>query len=125
MSIEQSCATFARIFHQILSAIYNNPNNFLAKQVLKAAEQDDEAEFSSYVLAYIAGTTEENKLLKRSRKILLKLNPGCGLSISRCLTIDPKGKPKNKEGEIFSFWEQISCQHVDVHDVVVLFFTAV
>ena len=97
-AIERSCSSFAKIFHQILSAIYNNPNNFLAKQILKDNQQDDEAEFSRYVLAYIAGQTEENKLQKRSRRILLKLNPACGLNISKTLIIDPKNKPKNKEG---------------------------
>ena len=53
-AIDDSCASFSRVFLQLLVAIYNNPNNFLAKLLWNNnTKLDSENEFGRQILAYI------------------------------------------------------------------------
>ncbi|CAD7957448.1 unnamed protein product [Amoebophrya sp. A120] len=92
-AIEKSCQAFQRIVQQMLSAIYNQPNAFIAKQTIKENDIDDVEEFTNYVLAYIQ-PNEETEHLPPQRKIILKLDPKCRLNITRQIVVDLTKKRK-------------------------------
>lgn len=76
---------------QILAAIYNNPNTFIAKNVIRE-KNDEEEGFVRFVEAQIQqGQAGAGKKAKKPM-LILKLNPQCTLKFSRQIIVDPDKK---------------------------------
>eukprot|EP00391_Amoebophrya_sp_Ameob2_P008644 CAMPEP_0178988788 /NCGR_PEP_ID=MMETSP0795-20121207/3996_1 /TAXON_ID=88552 /ORGANISM="Amoebophrya sp., Strain Ameob2" /LENGTH=1215 /DNA_ID=CAMNT_0020680083 /DNA_START=108 /DNA_END=3755 /DNA_ORIENTATION=- len=95
-AIDQSCHSFQRIVQQMLSAIYNQPATFLAKQHFKQDDQADDVEgFGQYVLNYINDHSSKfASCLPPTKKIILKLDSKCALKISKQIVVDLTKKKK-------------------------------
>ncbi|CAD7944970.1 unnamed protein product [Amoebophrya sp. A25] len=96
-AIEEECTAFEKIVQQMLSAIYNKPNAFLAKNDLRESETDEVEEFSQYVLNYIAEAEGKMCYLPPERKIVLRLDKSCTLKINRQIVVDLTRKKRRTQ----------------------------